>query len=809
MAIEPVLPVGGSFPVLDEVIIQEDLDIFIEGEEDPEDVDVEAMEAAAASQEHDANLAAHLDDNELLSISTELCKSIEDDKSSRKDWEKTLEKGLELLGTSYHENADLFEGASGVVHPLLAKAVVQFQAQAYGELFPAGGPAKAKIAGNSSIETIRQADRVTGFLNYQITEEMEEYEEEFDNLLFKLPIDGSAFKKTYWDDILGRPVSKFVPAKDIVAPHTASDINTLTRFTHVTNISTNAMNQMMASGFYRGIDLGKPAQENKSSLEKREDDVEGLSPANERDEYTIFEVHVTMELDGFEEESMGIGVPYIVTIEEDSRKVLAIRRNWNESDPRKKRINYFSHYKFLPGTGFYGFGLTHMIGNLSITATAILRMLIDAGTFANLPGGFKSKGMRIRGDNEPIKPGEFRDVDVPGGNLRDAIIPLPFKEPSNTLLLLLGKVIDSGNEFAATTNEKLSDSNQQAPVGTTVALLEQGMKVMSGVHKRLYRAKKNDLRILARIDKENYTEYPYEVSGKNRDVFVEDFDSRVDILPVADPNIFSMTQRISMAQVQLQMVTSDPELHGKKGRHEAYSRMYAALGISDIEMILPPLDEPQPKDPATEASEALTGAPMYAFVGQDHAMHIDTHVATMSLPSMVNPVVQLSFESHILEHLSMRATEEVNQEFSEKEDVLRDLSPQLQEGAEKELVEAKQKAIAAKVRDYIDAYSKLRQESASGDEEDPLVTIRKQELALEGEKLRQSAKQDSSELSLKRERGEAADVLGFKNADNNRHATDMRSKIARERIDSNEGQTQDRIQSQKEVALMRPSRGGE
>jgi|1_EtaG_2_1085319.scaffolds.fasta_scaffold01036_4 hypothetical protein len=810
MAIEPVLEAG--YPPNEDAELEnelEEIEVVDEGAEPEPEVDEEAMTAAAAAMEHDANLADHLDKDTLTKISSDLLKSIDDDKSARKDWEKTLEKGLELLGTAYEEHGELFEGASGVVHPLLSKAVVQFQAQAYGELYPAGGPAKAHIVGVANPSMVQQGERVKDFINYLVTEEMEEFEEEFDNLLFRLPIDGSAFKKTYWDDALGRPASRFVLAHDLIVPYTTNDIRTCTRFAHEVEMSINTMDMMMASGAYLDIDLGEPEEETVSELEETDLDVQGITTSNEREEYTLFEVHVTMVMEGFEEESQGVGVPYIVTIEEGSRKILAIRRNWNEGDESKKRKSYFSHYKFMPGLGFYGFGLTHMIGNLSITATALLRMLIDAGVFSNLPGGFKAKGMRIRGDNEPIKPGEFRDVDVPGGNLKEQIIPLPFKEPSSTLLQLLGMIIEAGNDFASSTNEKIADSNEQAPVGTTIALLEQGLKVMSGVHKRCHRAQKNELRNLNRIVGENYTEYPYEVSGKSRDVLAEDFNSKVDVLPVSDPNIFSMTQRVSMAQTELRMVTSDPELHGKKGKHEAYRRMYSALGVQDIEAILPPPEEPKPKDPATEASEALTGEPMYAFEGQDHATHIDVHVACMSLPTMINPVVQLSFESHILEHMALQAKEQADQEFEQRVESISKLSPEVQQGAAQSLEKEKSAFIADAVGKLIDKYAEMRKEAGAGQDEDPLVTIRKQELAIKTEELRQSAKKDADKMAFDRERGQAADVLGFKRDATAKYTSDQRTQVARERIASSDEQKEDSIESAEKIARMRPSGGGE
>ena len=806
MAIEIALPVTGGHPAAG-VDFEEDIEFEVEGEERGE-IDEEAMEAAMAAQDHNANLAEHMSEDALMKLAKDLCKSIRDDKTSRREWEEILEKGLELLGTKYQESGDLFEGASGVVHPLLSKAVVQFQAQAYGELFPSGGPVRTQVAGDASTSIIQQANRVRKYMNYQITTVIEEYEEEYDNLLFKLPLDGSAFKKTYFDDILGRPASRFVAAKDLIVPHATVDINTAPRFTHAVPIKENRMKQMMDSGFYREVDLGEPSQNEQSQLEDKQDDVMGVQPnSQDRDEYTVFEVHVVTELEGFEEESAGIGVPYIVSIEEESEQVLSIRRNWNEDDESKKRKDYFSHYKFLPGLGFYGFGLTHMIGNLSITATALLRMLIDAGVFANLPGGFKAKGMRIRGDNEPIKPGEFRDVDIPSGNLREGIIPLPFKEPSATLLQLLSMVIEAGNDFAATTNEKIADSNQQAPVGTTVALIEQGMKVMSGVHKRCHRALKSEIRILARIIKENYTEYPYDVQGQNRGILAEDFDADVDILPVSDPNIHSQTQRISMAQTQLQIVMSAPELHGRKGQHEAIRRMYFALGVSDVESILPALEEPTPKDPATEASEALTGEAMQAFKGQDHAIHVETHVSTMSLPSMINPVVQLAFESHIFEHIAMRAEEEVEGEVIKQRQLVDQMSPEIQDKAAVELNKTSEKAVTEKVSEYLKEYAKMRTESKPA-EEDPLVTLRKQEIALEGEKLRQSAKKDSDRLAFDRERGQASDVLGFKNAETSRRSTDQRTKVANRRISSGEEQTEDRIMSSEKIARMRSDGDG-
>ena len=774
----------------------EEIEIIIE--EDGGEVSMEAMEDATSGSERDApfdgNLAEFLSDTELKSLSSSLVQSIEYDISARSEWEDGLKRGLQYLGTNYEERTEPFRGSSGVVHPLLAESVVQFQAHAYSETFPSGGPARTQVVGSQSSESTQQAERVKNFLNYLVTEVVEDYEEEQDDCLFNLPMDGSAFKKLYWDEQLQRPAAKFVRAADIIVPYTTKAIETASRLTHKVTMPVTDVNSRVASNFYRDVTLQTPGPEQRTRTEEARGKVEGLAVSMERDEYTLYEIHCRIDLVGFEDidetgEPTGVSRDYIVTIEVDSGEVLSIYRNWIESDPLMRKIQHFVQYKFLPGVGFYGFGLTHMIGNLSRAATGILRQLIDAGTFSNLPGGFKAKGLRGANDQDSIAPGEWRDVDIPGGNLREGIIPLPYKEPSATLFQLMGYLVEAGQRFHTVNLEKVADSNQQAPVGTTVALIEHGMRVMSGVHKRLHRSQKKELRILNRITTENYTEYPYDVEGFERAIMAEDFSANVDVLPVSDPNIFSTTQRIAMAQTQLQMVISDPEMHGRKGRYEAYRRMYSAIGVPDVASILPAMKVPEPKDPAAETSEALTGEPMEAFVGQEHQLHIDSHILTMNLPSMINPVVLMAIEAHILEHFSLMSKEKVQQAHENDMQMIQASDPSVQESASAELKKVMDKEAATVVKGLIEGYAQMRAESA-GEKEDPqqqLVKIRQQELAIQAQKLQLDAKNKDERLSLDREKNTAAQTLGFNRIEQADRGIASREQIAEDDRESQEG----------------------
>jgi len=500
-------------------------------------------------------------------------------------------------------------------------------------------------------------------------DKMKEYEPEFDQMLFYLPLSGSAFKKVYYDELLGRAVSKFIPADDLIVPYTATSLDDAEAVMHTIKISENDLRKKQVGGFYRDIELN-PSYMQETEVEKKERELQGVKKTRDEDVYQLIECHINLDLEGFEDrdefgEPTGIKLPYVVTIEAGSREVLSIRRNYQIGDPTKQKTQYFVHFKFLPGLGFYGFGLIHMIGGLSRTATSALRQLLDAGTLSNLPAGFKQRGIRVRDEAQSIQPGEFRDVDAPGGNIRDAFLPLPFKEPSQTLLQLMGIVVNAGQRFAAIADMQVGEANKQAAVGTTIALLERGSRVMSAIHKRLYVAMKQEFKLLADVFKTYLPpEYPYDVVGGQRNVKVTDFDERVDIIPIADPNIFSQTQRISMAQTELQLASSNPQIHNL---YEAYRNMYEAIGVKNIDQILPPPQQPTPIDPAAENILALSGKPFQAFKGQDHRAHITVHLNFMATNlARNNPIVLGSLEKNIFEHISLMAQEQIEVEFREE-----------------------------------------------------------------------------------------------------------------------------------------------
>jgi len=642
----------------------------IENEDGSVDINFDPGSASIeGGEDHYANLAEFLPDEVLSSLSSDLNSKYMDYISSRKDWEKSYTNGLDLLGFKYDQRSEPFQGASGATHPVLAEAVTQFQALAYKELLPADGPVRTQLLGIQSPDKVQQAQRVKDFMNYQIMDQMKEYEPEFDSMLFHLPLSGSTFKKVYYDEVEGRAVSKFVPADDLIVPYTATSLDDAEAIIHRIKISENDLRKQQVAGFYKDIELAKP-QDKESDIEKKERELEGTKKTKDEDLYTLLECHVNLDLEGFEDsdqngEPTGIKLPYIVTLEEGSREVLSVKRNYEIGDPKKNKIQYFVHFKFLPGLGFYGFGLIHMIGGLSRTATAALRQLLDAGTLSNLPAGFKMRGIRIRDDAQSIQPGEFRDVDAPGGNLRDSFMMLPFKEPSATLLNLMGVVVSAGQRFASIADLQVGDGNQQAAVGTTVALLERGSRTMSAIHKRIYSALKNEFKILARVFKLYLpAEYPYDVVGGQRMIKQTDFDDRVDILPVADPNIFSQTQRISLAQTELQLATSNPGMHNM---YQAYRNMYEALGVKNIDSVLVRPMPPAPKDPALEHIDALAGKPFQAFPGQDHRAHMTAHLNFMATNmARNNPMVMASLEKNIFEHISLMAQEQIELEFRQE-----------------------------------------------------------------------------------------------------------------------------------------------
>jgi len=636
----------------------------------------------AESVGHFDNIAEVLEDSVTDPMASELMEKFTNYKEARSEWAESYREGLNLLGFKYVTRTEPFRGASSVTHPVLAEAVTQFQAQAYKELLPADGPVRTQILGAATVEKEEQSKRVKDFMNYQIMDQMKEYEPEFDQMLFYLPLSGSTFKKVYYDDLLGRAVSKFIPSEDLVVPYSATSLEDAEAIIHVIKISENDLRKQQINGFYKDIDLGDPPVQ-QNALKEKELELEGIQANGSADMFTILEMHVDLDLEGFEDvnpedgEPTGIKLPYIVTIDEANSKILSIRRNFKEEDPLKKKISYFVHFKFLPGLGFYGLGLIHMIGGLSRTATVALRQLLDAGTLANLPAGFKTRGVRMRDDAQPLQPGEFRDVDVPGGNIKDQFMQLPFKGPDQTLLQLMGVVVDAGQRFASIADMQVGDGNQGAAVGTTVALLERGSRVMSAIHKRLYVGMKSEFKLLAEVFKTYLPPvYPYDVPGAARQIKVADFDDKIDVLPVADPNIFSQTQRISLAQSQLQLAQSNPQLHNL---YQAYRSMYDALGVKDVNAILPPPAKPIPMDPSLEHIMSLSGKPFQAFGGQDHKAHIDAHLSFMSISMVQNsPMAMAAMQKNILEHISLMAQEQVQIEFVEELQEMQQIQQQLQ-----------------------------------------------------------------------------------------------------------------------------------
>jgi len=731
-------------------------DVEIQENEDGS-VDINLDPAAASPEggdEHYANLAEFLPDDVLGRLASDLNSKYMDYSMSRKDWERTYIQGLDLLGFKYDNRTEPFAGASGATHPVLAEAVTQFQALAYKELLPADGPVRTQILGVPTPEKTDQAQRVKDFMNYEIMEKMKEYEPEFDQMLFNLPLAGSAFKKVYYDEMEQRAVSKFVPADDLIVPYTATSLDDAEAIIHRVKISENDLRKQQVSGFYRDVDLGKP-QDKETDVEKKERELEGVTKTKEEDVFTLLECHVDLDIEGFEHtdqngEPSGIKIPYIVTLEEGSREILSIRRNYEIGDAKKSKIQYFVHFKFLPGLGFYGFGLIHMIGGLSRTATTALRQLLDAGTLSNLPAGFKMRGIRIRDDAQSIQPGEFRDVDAPGGNLRDSFMMLPFKEPSQTLLSLMGIVVQAGQRFASIADLQVGDGNQQAAVGTTVALLERGSRTMSAIHKRIYSALKNEFKILARVFKLYLPpEYPYDVVGGQRMIKQTDFDDRVDILPVADPNIFSQTQRISLAQTELQLATSNPQMHNM---YAAYRNMYEALGVKNIDQVLIKPMQPMPKDPALEHIDALGGRPFQAFPGQDHRAHITSHLNFMATNiARNNPMVMASLEKNIFEHISLMAQEQVEIEYRDELQQLQKMqmmiqqNPQMAQQVQMQMKMMQEKIESRKavlIAEMMEEFMKEEKEITSQFDNDPIAKLRSRELdlrAMENERKKQES----------------------------------------------------------------------
>ena len=721
----------------------------------------------------DANLSEYISDDKLSKFSSDLVNAFEADKDSRKDWEDTYVKGLDMLGFKYEDRTQPFEGASGVVHPLLAESVTQFQAQAYKELLPPSGPVRTQIVGAVTPEIELQSDRVKEYMNYYIMNVMEEFDPEMDQLLFYLPLSGSAFKKVYYDEILKRCVSKFVTSEDCVVNYMATDLEQAERITHCIKMSANEVKKFQVSGFYRDIPVVSGQVDVTADVQSKVNELEGVSQTNqgEDDEHLILEMHVNADVPGFEDTS-GIKLPYIITIDKFSQKILSIRRNWAEGDLTFKKKSYFVHFKFLPGLGFYGFGLIHMLGGLSRTATSVLRQLIDAGTLANLPAGFKARGMRIRDHDEPLQPGEFRDVDVTGTSIKESLLPLPYKEPSQTLFALLGFAVDAGKSFAAIADMKMGEGNEQNPVGTTLALLERGTKVMSAIQKRLHYSQRKEFKLLANcIQMFTPPEYPYQVVGGERMIKQSDFDERVDILPVSDPNIFSMSQRVMLAQQQLQLATSNPEMHNMR---EAYRRMYQAMGVDNIDAILKAdeQNEPQPLSPAVENAAAMKGSPLKAFIQQDHPAHMKAHAEFMFTRMVqINPPLYSMLQAHVSEHVALMAQKQVQEQFAEME---QDLQQQMQaaqmnpqemqrlDGLAQQMMMDKTNAIANLEAQMTAQLAQDEEKRTAAEQADPLVKLKQREIDLRAAEamMRQQEMQtkgtlDAEKLDMERDKIEA------------------------------------------------------
>ena len=761
--------------------VNEQEDGSVEVNFDPSKVNIEGQPT------HFDNLAELLPEDITDPIGNELVENYMDYKASRKDWEQTYKTGLDLLGFKYDQRTEPFTGASGATHPVLAEAVTQFQAGAYKELLPAEGPVRTQIVGNPDQAKAAQAQRVKDYMNYELMEKMEEYEPEFDQMLFHLPLAGSTFKKVYYDELLGRAVSKFVPADDLVVPYSATSLDDADAIIETLKISENDLRKQQVTGFYSDIELQKP-QDKEDEIEKKERELEGTRKSGKQEMvYTLLECHVNLDLEGFEDKDdelnpTGIKLPYIVTVDETSRKVLSIRRNYEPTDPKRNKIQYFVHFKFLPGLGFYGFGLIHMIGGLSRTATAALRQLLDAGTLSNLPAGFKQRGIRVRDEAAPLQPGEFRDVDAPGGNLRDAFMTLPYKEPSPTLLQLMGVVVAAGQRFAAIADMQVGEGNQSAAVGTTVALLERGSRVMSAIHKRLYSGMKKEFRLLAKVFKTYLPPvYPFDVVGGRREIKQMDFDDRVDILPVADPNIFSMAQRISMAQTELQLATSNPQIHNL---YSAYRKMYEALGVKNIDQILPPPAPVQPMDPSLEHINALGAKPFQAFRAQDHRAHVTAHLTFMSTNIVRNnPMVMASIQKNILEHISLMAQEQVELEFAEQLQQIQMLQVQAQQDpmAQQQLQKFSQDIEARKavlVAELTADFAKEEKEITSQFDNDPLLKLKSREVdlrAMENERKKQA---DQEKADLDRAKLVQARELAEDKMDQNEDLAKLRAGVS-------------------------------
>jgi len=739
--------------------IDEPMELEIEIE-DPESVSIatDGIEITleperAQPEDHDANLAEFVDDRELASIASDLIEDFETDQSSRKEWVDTYVDGLKLLGMKYEERTEPWPGACGVFYPLLSEAAVRFQAESIMETFPASGPVKTQIVGKLTKEKEEAAERVKEDMNWRLTEQMPEYRPEHEKMLWSLALAGSAFKKVYYDPSLGRQVSMFIPAEDIVVPYGASDLRSSPRITQIMRKTKNEVKKLQHAGLWRDIDLGEPAGY-LDDIEKRKAEEQGMS-ATMDDRYRILEMCVDLDLAGFEDSDKngptGIALPYIVTIDKGTNNVLAIRRNWYADDPLKLKRMHYTHYIYIPGFGFYGFGLIHLVGGFAKSGTSLIRQLVDAGTLSNLPGGLKSRGLRVKGDDTPIAPGEFRDVDVPSGSIRDNILPLPYKEPSQVLYMLLQTIVEEGRRFAATADMQISDLSANTPVGTTLAVLERTLKVMSAVQARLHYSMRQEFKLLASIIRDYLpSEYNYDVdSSVGRSVKQADYDD-IDVIPVSDPNATTLAQRVTQYQAVLQLAAQSPQIYDMP---ELHKRMLGVLGIKDVDKLIPVTKQMEPRDPVSENMDLLVMKPVKAFIYQDHEAHIAVHMAAINDPILrqqmqQNPMagqMMAASQAHINEHIAFLYRRKIEEQLGAPlpapntvlpEDFEVQISRLMAQAAQQLLAQNSQQA-------------QMQQNMQA--QQDPVVQMQQAELQLKAQREQREAAKDSAELQLKQQ----------------------------------------------------------
>jgi len=723
---------------------------------DPEEVNIKAgdlelhMGKDESDEDFDANLAETMSGAALSTLAGDLNGDIEQDRGSRKEWEKAYTEGLKLLGLHMEERTEPWDGACGVFHPMITEAVVRFQAEMITETFPAQGPVLSKMIGKETPEMREIAINVQDDMNFELTEEMKEFRPEHERMLWSLPATGSAFKKVYFDPNLGRQVSMFVPAEDVILPYGTTDLDTCHRLTHVMRKTKNDILKLQQAGFYLDVELPEPRRE-RDDIKQAKDKETGFSDLND-DRYTLYECHVDLDLDGFQDvdedgTETGIMFPYVVTLIKDTHTVLSVRRNWKEDDELRLKRQHFVHYQYIPGFGAYGFGLFHLIGGFAKSATSIMRQLVDAGTLSNLPGGLKSRGLRIKGDDTPIAPGEFRDVDVASGNIRDSILPLPYKEPSNVLFQLLGQIVDEGRRFAATADMQVSDMNAQAPVGTTLALLERQLKVLTAVQARVHFALKQELKLLKNIIRD-YTDpdYTYDPEYGGRKSKQADYD-KVDIIPVSDPNAATLSQRVVQYQAVMQMAQQAPQIYDMPQLHRS---MLDVLGIKNAEKLVPLPDDQKPTDPISENQAALKGKPLKAFMYQNHQAHIQVHQSMMQDPAVMaiigqNPqaqVIMAAMQAHMAEHVGYMYRQQIEQQLGmplPPED--EKLSPQIEMALSGMMAQAANQVLQQ-------SQAAAAQQQAQQQAQDPVIQMQQQELQIRQQEVQLKQEKQQGELAL-------------------------------------------------------------